>query len=416
MKETAQSLIGPFKEVVTMEGLPLEGPLKDQSVPIVKEGGILLENGIILEVGPFEDLKKKVNGSISHLPFPAIAVPGFIDCHTHLCFAGSRVSDYAKRVSSMSYLEIAKAGGGILDTVKKTRAASKEELIVSLNKRLEEVISQGITSLEIKSGYGLTLNDEIKQLEAIKEASLKSPLTIISTCLAAHICPPEFSSSKAYLDFLMKKVLPLVKEKNLAKRVDIFVENGAFEVEESIFYLNFAKTLGFEVVVHADQFHPGGSNVAKITKAISADHLEASSEKDLLELKEAGVIPVALPGASIGLGMAFTKGRKILDLGMPLVIASDWNPGSAPMGNLLAEAAIFGAFEKLTISETLAAITSRASHALSLKDCGILKTGYKADFTIFETSDYRDIFYYQGSLKPSATYIKGTQVFSKDKF
>lgn len=399
-----------------MDGLPFEGPLKDQNLPIVKEGGILIENGMILEIGPYEELKKRGNGSITPLPFPAIVVPGFIDCHTHLCFAGSRVSDYAKRVSSMSYLEIAKEGGGILDTVRKTREASQEDLIISLNKRLNDVLSQGITSLEIKSGYGLSLEDEIKQLEAIKEASLKTPLTIIPTCLAAHICPPEFSSGKDYLDFLMKKVLPLVKEKNLAKRVDIFVEKGAFEVEESISYLNFAKTLGFEVVVHADQFHQGGSHVAKMTKAISADHLEASNEKDLLELKEAGVIPVALPGASIGLGMAFTKARKILDLGMPLVIASDWNPGSAPMGNLLAEAAILGAFEKLTIAETLAAITSRASQALSLKDRGVLKPGYKADFTIFETSDYRDIFYYQGSLKPSATFIKGTQVFSKDRF
>ncbi|MFT4552373.1 MAG: imidazolonepropionase [Chlamydiales bacterium] len=399
-------LIGPFSQIVTMDGLNDKGHLQDDDLTVIENAGVLVQSGMIIALGEFSALSTQAD-KIHELTAPSVLVPGFIDVHTHICFAGSRASDYALRLSGKTYQEIAARGGGILDTVRKTREATKEELIANLLERTEILLRRGITTSEVKSGYGLSVESEIKMLEAINEASSRQPVDLLPTCLAAHTRPWEFSDPKEYLDYLSHDLLPLLIEKKLTNRIDIFVEEGAFSLEESRAYLLNAESLGFSLSLHADQFTRGGALLAAELGAQTADHLEQSTMEDLQALAKAGVTPVALPGASLGLGMRFAPARQMLDCNLPLVIASDWNPGSAPMGDLLTQAAILGTAEKLTMAETLAAITCRAAKALSLTDRGLLKAGMRADMVVFPCKDYREILYHQGSMKPSQIFVKG---------
>lgn len=393
-------LIGPFSQIISMRSLALAGPIKDDKLEIITQGGVLVDDQIIRAVGFFDELAKNHKGAVTEITQPTVLMPGFVDCHTHLCFAGSRAKDYALRVAGASYLEIAKSGGGILDTVKKTRAASEDELMASLTARCDRQLKSGVTTCEVKSGYGLSVVDEVKMLSAIQSVNNRHSLDLIPTCLAAHVKPLEFKTHAEYLDFVLRDLLPVVKQKNLATRVDVFVEDGAFGIELSRDYLLKSKKLGFDVVVHADQFSTGGAKLAAEVGAGSADHLEASSLGDIQALVKAGVVCVVLPGASLGLGMGYAPARLILDNGGILAIASDFNPGSAPMGDLLTEAAVLGAAQKLTIAETFSAMTFRAAHALKLNDRGRIDVGLRADFVSFATDDYREILYHQGQMRP----------------
>jgi imidazolonepropionase len=277
--------------------------------------------------------------------------------------------------------------------------------------RAERLLRQGTTTVEVKSGYGLNADAEWKMLKAIHRANDITRTDLVPTCLAAHIKPMDFAgSSREYLDYLIRELLPKIRTEQLSHRVDIYVDEGAFNAKDAFHYLSKAKEMGFDVVVHADQFKPGGSHLAVEVGALSADHLEASSDEDIAMLAGSNVIPVALPGASLGLGMNFAPARKLLDAGAPLVIASDWNPGSAPMGNLLMQAAVLGAYEKLTMAETLTAITCRAANALRLPDRGALKPGLMADFIAFPCRDYREILYNQGGMMPEMVWKRGRRI------
>ena len=384
---------GPFAQIVTCDKLPATGPVGE--LEVLENMGIQVRGEVIEKIGPMESLE----GEQISFPYPAVAVPGFIDAHTHICFAGSRANDYALRTCGMSYLAIAERGGGILQTVRQTRAASENELIEGVQKRANRLLANGVTTCEVKSGYGLSLAEEVKMLRAIQKASTKT--TLIPTCLAAHTLPPEFTSRQEYLQMIIKELLPIVKEERLASRVDIFVEKGAFSAAEALPFLLAAKEMGFEIVVHADQFSRGGALLAAEVGARSADHLEVSIAEDFYKMQEAGVTAVMLPGATLGLGLAFPPAREALDAGLSVVIASDWNPGSAPMGDLLTQAALLGAAQKLSIPETLAAMTVRAAHVLGLHDRGVLKSEKIADIAIFPVANYQEIFYYQGALKPT---------------
>lgn len=401
------NLYGPFEQILTMDNLPESGPIPDTALPIIENGGIRTKNGKIIEIGSYNDIKQRTD--CTHVPpTNSIALPGFIDSHTHMCWAGNRSHDYALRLQGASYQEIAARGGGILDTVKHTRAATLDELIGRLTENVHLHTKRGVTTCEVKSGYGLTVEDEIKMLKAILRVNDTHPCTLIPTCLAAHTRPPEFTSNAEYLNLLKEELLPTVKAQGLCSRIDIFIEEGAFTNDEAREYLSYAKEMGFTICAHVDQFHAGGSSVAAEVHALSADHLEETTQKECIQLKEAGVIPIVLPGASIGLGLPFAPAKMILDNNLPLVIASDWNPGSAPQGDLLTQAAILGASEKLTMAETLSALTCRASKALSLSDKGKLTRGARADFIVYPTKNYQDILYYQGSMHPEQVIISGT--------
>lgn len=405
-------LTGPFKQIVTLNHLSLKGKLNDNELEIINNGGILTDNGIVIEVGNYDLLKQNFPDSeINHIENEQIALPAFTDAHTHICFGGNRANDFALRNSGKTYLEIAESGGGIWSSVQHTRAASEDELINGILKRVNILINQGITTIEIKSGYGLNADEELKMLRAIKKAQTKTEATLIPTCLSAHLKPKDFEgTSQEYLKYVVDEILPKVKKENLANRVDIFIEKSAFQPEESKEFLLKAKELGFQITVHADQFTAGSSRIAVEVGARSADHLEATIDDDIDFLANSDTVAIALPGASLGLGEPFSPARKILDKGGILAIATDWNPGSAPMGNLVTQASILATYQKLSTAEVLAAITFRAAFALDLEDRGILAKGKKADFITYETDNFQNILYNQGSLKPSKVYINGNSI------
>ena len=408
-----KKLIGPFKQIITLANLPLRGKLDDSQLEIIENGGILVSNNLIEKVANFENLKQELENSKENFEFQIIenqqvCLPAFVDAHTHICFGGNRANDFAMRNGGKTYLEIAESGGGIWSSVLHTREASQDELLETLLERIQSLIKLGITTIEIKSGYGLDVENELKMLRTIKAAQAKTAATLVPTCLSAHLKPRDFDGGNTeYLNFIVKEILPKVKKENLAKRVDIFIEKSAFLEEESREYLQKAKDLGFEITVHADQFTPGSSRIAVEVGAVSADHLEATTDEDLLYLSQSETVATALPGASLGLGEPFTPARKILDHGGILAIASDWNPGSAPMGNLLVQASILATFQKLSTAEVLAGITFRAAHALRLSDRGTLEKGKKADFVTFKTDNFQNILYQQGSLLPENVFIDG---------
>ena len=405
-------LIGPFKQIITLANLPLRGKLSDNQLEIIENGGILIKNGFIEEIGDLEHLKSKFpNIELEILNSEVVTLPAFTDCHTHICFGGNRANDFAMRNAGKTYLEIAENGGGIWSSVQHTRQASEEELLKTTLERINFLISLGITTIEIKSGYGLDLENELKMLRVIKKAQEVTKATLVPTCLSAHLKPKDFEgTNEEYLKFILTEILPKVKEEKLSKRIDIFIEKSAFQPEESKAFLLKAKGLGFEITVHADQFTPGSSRIAVEVGAKSADHLEATIDEDLEFLAQSETVAVALPGASLGLGEKFTPARKILDKNGILAIASDWNPGSAPMGNLITQASILATFEKLSTAEVLAGITFRSAFALDLTDRGILEKGKKADFVTFNTDNFQNVFYQQGSLKADSVYINGEKI------
>lgn len=407
-------LIGPFSQLVTMRNLDLRGSIANEKLEILSNAAIIIKDSLIFDFGDFDFLRKKYPDSVVNLiEQEAVALPGFIDAHTHICFAGDRANDYALRSSGKSYLEIAQSGGGIWSTVQKTREASLEELAKLTASRAARHLADGITTIEVKSGYGLSVAEEIKMLRAIKLAGQPSKqnaqVDLIPTCLAAHMKPKDFSGSAVeYLQQISQELFPILLAEKLANRVDIFVEQSAFSAAEAREYLTQARAMNFDITIHADQFSTSGSSLAVEFNAVSADHLEVSSDAEIAALALSNTVAVALPGSSYGLGIYhMTPARKLLDAGAILAIASDWNPGSAPMGDLLTQAAMFGIYEKLSAAEVFAALTFRAAKALKLSDRGIIEKGKLADFQLYPLDNYKKILYNQGKIKPFAVYKNG---------
>lgn len=411
-------LIGPFRQLLTMRDLPLKGALKDSQLEVIEQGGIWIEDSKVKAVGDFETLRGQVGESVKLqlVTEDKVCLPSFIDCHTHIAFGGNRANDFAMRNAGSSYLEIAQAGGGIWSTVKHTREATQEELKEMTKDRAESLLGQGITTVEVKSGYGLNRDEELKTLRAIKQANAEVATDLVSTCLAAHMKPKDFEGTgKEYLALMSSTLFPVLCEEKLTERIDAFIEQTAFSAEDIENYFKTAREMGFMITVHADQFSTSGSAVAVAFEAVSADHLEASTDTEIQLLADSDVVAVALPAASLGIGCAFTPARRLLDAGASLAIATDWNPGSAPMGQLMASATILATMEKLSNAEVLAAITFRAAHALRLSDRGRLMTGQLADFVIYDTDNYQNITYLQGALQPAAVWKNGVEVRSNIK-
>jgi imidazolonepropionase len=407
-----KKLIGPFKQILALAGLPLKGSLRDDQLEIITDGGVLVEDGLIKAVGKFDELHRQYPGaSIEEIEGNHVLLPGFVDCHTHICFGGNRAKDYALRIAGKTYLEIAKAGGGIWDTVTQTRLAYEQTLLDGLLKRANQHLLEGVTTIEVKSGYGLNVEQELKQLRVIREAGKLTKADLISTCLAAHMLPKDFEGDKQeYLHYVVNDLLPVIRQEKLSNRVDIFIEESAFDTENAKMYLDAAQQMGFDITVHADQFTAGGSKVGVACDAVSADHLEASGEKEINLLAASKTVAVVLPGASLGLGMPYAPARKLLDAGACMAIASDWNPGSAPMGDLLLQASVMAAAEKLTTAEVFAGLTFRAAKALNLNDRGVLSAGTMADLQAYPCADHREILYFQGKLKAGIMWKKGEKV------
>lgn len=395
-------LTGPFSQILTMTGLQLKSSLSDSMIKIIEKGGVLTLENKIMAVADFEALRRAYpKAELDYIDEPMVLLPGFIDCHTHICFAGNRSRDYALRIAGKSYLEIMESGGGIWDSVRQTREASIADLAQFTARRANRHLMEGVTTIEVKSGYGLSVAQELKQLQSICEAQHHTEAKLVPTCLAAHIKPHDFEGDTAlYLAHILQDLLPEVRKQALAERIDIFIEQSAFPVKHAHSFLKKAQDMGFKLTVHADQFTIGGSKLALDHGALSADHLEACGEQEIKAFESQDTVAVVLPGASLGLGMNFAPARKLLDSGACLAIASDWNPGSAPMGDLLMQAAVMGVSEKLSTAEIFAALTFRAAKALDLADRGRLFQGMLADMQAYPCADYREILYHQGKLKP----------------
>jgi imidazolonepropionase len=400
-----KELIGPFSQIITMAKLPERGAISDNSLEIIDDGGLVIEDGKIIEVGDFLLLSKN-NFDVREINYPCVLLPGFIDSHTHVCHYGNRSDEYAKRNSGISYQQILEEGGGIYNTMNSTSNSTDEQLKDNTLNRLKRHFQEGVLTCEVKSGYAPNLEDEVRMLKIINEIDSSNDIDLIPTCLAAHVTPKKYESSKKYLDSILNDLLPIIKEENLSNRVDIFIEEKAFSVTEASNFLEKVKS-DFHITAHANQFSSGGLKVGIDNGAVSVDHLEVITDKEIVYLSKSDTTGVVLPGCSLGLGIPFAPARKLLDNNCKVSIASDWNPGSAPMGDLLMQASLLGSTEKLSNAEVLAGITCRSANALSLEDRGSLENGKIADMIGFKTNDFRDILYNQGKLKPSFICKRG---------
>ena len=388
-----------------MVNLPERGAISDNSLEIIDDGGVVIEDGKIIEVGDFLSLSKN-NLDVREITYPCVLLPGFIDSHTHVCHYGNRSDEYAKRNSGISYQQILEEGGGIHNTMNSTSNSTDEQLTDDTLNRLKRHFQEGVLTCEVKSGYAPNLEDEVRMLRIINEIDSSNDIDLIPTCLAAHVTPKIYESSKKYLDSIVNELLPIIKEENLSNRVDIFIEEKAFSITEASNFLEKIKN-DFYITAHANQFTSGGLKVGVDNGAVSVDHLEVITDQEIDYLSKSDTTGVVLPGCSLGLGIPFAPARKLLDYNCKVSIASDWNPGSAPMGDLLMQASLLGSTEKLSNAEVLAGITCRAANALSLEDRGSLENGKIADMIGFKTNDFRDILYNQGKLKPSFICKRG---------
>lgn len=366
------------------------------------------KKGIIEWVGPQNKIPRSMKYTAETDLKKKRIFPSFIECHTHSIFAGSRAEEFEMRNQGVSYLEIAKRGGGILSTMKATRKASEAELLKSTQQRVDNFVRQGVSTVEIKSGYALDLKNELKQLQVLKK--LKGP-RIVSTFLGAHARPPEFSDNSSYLKYLAEKVLPVVRKKNLAQRVDIFVENGFFEKSESHEYLKQAQQLGFEITVHANQLSlSAGAGLALDFAAKSADHVIHLDDSLIRKFASSGTTPVLLPLADLYMKCPYPPARKLLDAGATVALATDFNPGSCPSQDLALAGLLARLEMKMTLPEVFRAYTHGAACALGIQhEEGTLEVGKAANF-ICTDAELTDFFYSAGRTPEHALFIRGRKI------
>jgi imidazolonepropionase len=331
--------------------------------------------------------------------------PAFIECHTHSVFAGERASEFEERLSGISYAEIAARGGGILSTVKNTRRASEGELLRRTQSRVDEFFRQGVATLEIKSGYALDLKNELKLLKVIKK--LKGP-SIVPTFLGAHALPPEFSSYELYVDYLLTEILPRLRKQKLAQRVDIFIEHGFFDRHLGERYLRQAQTLGFDVVVHANQLAPsGGVDVGVRLGALSVDHVIHVGKSQIEALARSNTVAVLLPLADLYLKCAYPPARKLIDAGVRVALATDFNPGSSPSQDVMLTGLLARLEMGMTLPEVFRAYTTHAAMALNRhRDEGTIEVGKLANF-ICTDEPLSAFFYSAGRVPEHELFVAG---------
>lgn len=367
----------------------------------------IVEKGTISWIGPQQKVPLKTKATVIDLK-NQLVFPSFIECHTHTVFAGSRAEEFELKNQGVGYLEIAAKGGGILSTVRQTRAISKQALLKISQERVNRFLKQGVSTLEIKSGYALDLKNEIKMLQVAQQ--LKGP-RIITTFLGAHALPKEFNTHKEYLDFLVEKVLPLVKKKKLSNRVDIFIENKFFEVEASRLYLKKAQSLGFDVTIHANQLSlSGGAELSTEINAQSADHVIHLTDQQIQNFAKSNTTAVLLPVADLYMKCAYPPARKLIDAGATVALATDFNPGTSPSQDLSLVGLLARLEMKMTLPEVFSAYTSGAAKALGVQDKeGSLELGKLANFICTE-ADLSDFFYSAGFMPKHQLFIRGKKI------
>ena len=376
----------------------------------LRNAAILIERGKISEITSDGVLPACPRG-IAELDAKGLLVtPGLVDSHTHLVFGGWRQHEVQLKLKGASYLEILRAGGGILDTVRKTRAATEEELYNKSLRFLDEMLALGVTSVEAKSGYGLDLETELKQLRVLKALNQYHKVDIVSTFMGAHAVADEYAGNgNAYIDFVCETVLPAVCEQGLASCCDVFCEDSVFNVEQSRKVLNCAKEHGLKLKIHADEIHAiGGAELAGEVGAISAEHLIATEEAGMAALAKAGTVAVLLPQTSFYLAKQYAKAKRMIELGIPVALASDFNPGSCPSLNLQFAVNLGYLGYGLQPEEILTAVTRNAAYAIGLdKSVGTLEKGKQADIVIWDAPDFEMLCYRFGSNQVHSVIKKG---------
>lgn len=382
---------------------------------LIPNAALLIEDGRVAAAGPYAELRTRI-------PVEALVIdaqgrcvtPGFVDAHTHLVFAGNRAAEFEQRIAGASYQKIAAAGGGILNTVKATRAASEDDLLAESHRHCDWMLRTGTTTAEAKSGYGLDRVTELRMLRVIARLNDEGPMRIVPTLLAAHTVPPEFADRREeYVRWVVENLIPEVAAQNLARFCDAFCDDHAFTVEEARQVLTAARALGLELRVHAEQFRPGtGALLAAELRARTADHLETATEDTLNALRAAAVQPVLLPGSVFALGRtAYPPARAMVEHGLAIVLASDFNPGSSPIPSMPFIVSLACLCMGLTPAEALAAATVNAAWSLNLGgSIGSLEPGKQADFLIHEFTDFREIAYFIAAAELPRVFIAGRDV------
>ncbi|HEV3145987.1 MAG TPA: imidazolonepropionase [Gemmataceae bacterium] len=370
-----------------------------RDLAIIEDGAVLIKADKIVWTGPSSQLPQL--GEDSHLidARGKIVLPGLVDSHTHLVFAGDRAAEFEQRLQGASYQEIAAKGGGINSTVRQVRQASPAELKESAHQRLKQMLEFGITTVEVKSGYGLTLQDELKCLNLIAELNHEQPCELAPTFLGAHEIPPEYRTNRhEYIRLLCAEMIPRVATERLAEFCDVFCEQGVFSVVESERILGTAKDHGLKLKIHADEFTAlGGTEMAARLGAVSADHLLHVTETGIQALKVAGTVATLLPGTAFFLGLAYAPARKLIDRGLPVAMATDCNPGSCMSENLPLMGTIACTQMKMLPAEVVSAMTLNAAAALGRSDrIGSIEPGKQADLVIFDVPSYSYLPYHFG--------------------
>lgn len=405
-----------IKELVTLKRASQKQGRQAQEadLSVIKNGALVSYQGRILWVGPRSRLSSKIWSSLKkkskvkeHSLKGMSVLPGFVESHTHLVFSGDRAHEFELRNQGVSYQEIAQKGGGIRSTMKSVRNSTEKELWALAQPRVNRFVQQGVTTLEIKSGYGLSLKSEIKMLEVMKK--LKGP-QIVKTFLGPHAVPPEFSSSAEYMDHLIQKMLPTIAKKKLADRVDMFIEKGYFTFAEGKRYLDHARQLGLRLALHTDQLTRTAGFQLLLQDPASVDHVVELNPKDIEKIASSPLTSVLLPAADFYLKTPYPKARSLIDQGARVALATDFNPGSSPTQDLSFIGVLARLEMKMTLPEVITAYTVGASYALGLeKEVGSLEKGKLCDFCTIEGS-WRDLFYQVGSHPVQETWKSGKKL------
>ncbi|MBA3962280.1 MAG: imidazolonepropionase [Chthoniobacterales bacterium] len=398
--------------------MTLAGPARPRSgaemreLGIISGGGMLVRDGVIEQVGSSEEIERNLPNDADVLEARGrVVLPGFVDAHAHPVFGGDRVEEFEMRARGATYEEIAAQGGGIRSTVRKTRAASEEELLALAQKRAEWFLRCGTTTMEAKSGYGLSLEEELKMLRVIRRLNETTPIEFVATFLGAHALPEEYEDRpNEYADCLVEEMLPEVVRQELAEYCDIFCEHGYFDAVSTRRVLSAARAAGLQLRMHADQLtNSGGAALAAELGAVTADHLEQTEEEGIAAMKAAGVQPVLLPASVYSLGKTrYPMARDMIDAGLAAVLATDFNPGSSPTPSLPMVMSLACTQMKMTPAECLTSITVNAAYSLGRGGrIGSLEVGKRADFVVCDCEDYRELAYWFGLPLIHSVYIRG---------
>lgn len=353
-------------------------------LPKIGNAFLLIENGIIADFGPMDNCPSLENTEIIDAT-GRVVLPTWVDSHTHIVYAGNRIQEFVDRINGLSYEEIANRGGGILNSAKKLNETSEDDLYEQSKKRLEEVISQGTGAVEIKSGYGLTVGGELKMLRVIKRLKENYSIPIKATFLGAHAFPLEYKENhSAYIDLIINEMLPKIVNGNLADYIDAFLETGYFSVEETNKIMQAGKQYGLTSKIHVNQFTAiGGIEACVNHKALSVDHLEIVTDEDIQILNNSDTMPVALPSCSYFISIPYTPARKMISAGLPLALATDYNPGTTPSGNMNFVVATACIKMKMTPEEAINAATINGAYAMGVEnEVGSITIGKKANLII----------------------------------